>query len=194
LSREEAKSMSTSVETGQLIETIKNEADIMEKVKLISLLLKTKDIKVKDLAERLGVQSSYVCHLLRLNRLPEAVIDGYYSKNISLSHLFIISRIKDTRQMIEVYEKVLSDSLTVKGTEELVRDILYGVKTEGEYISPEEKASFIQKITSLKKNLNLKIIQTRIKSKIILEVKGNLEITSKEVRNLMKSFEIWQKI
>lgn len=186
--------MSMSVETSQLIETIKKEADIMQKVRFLSQLIKTKEIKLKDVAEKLGVQSSYVCHLLRLNRLPEAVVDGYYSNNISLSHLFIISRIKDTRQMIEVYEKVLSDSLTVKGAEELVRDILYGIKTEGEYISPQEKENFIQKITLLRKNLNLKIIQTRIKSKIIFEIKGNLEKTSKEVRSLMKSFEIWQKI
>ncbi|OGK33360.1 hypothetical protein A3F58_02150 [Candidatus Roizmanbacteria bacterium RIFCSPHIGHO2_12_FULL_37_9b] len=186
--------MSTSVEIDQLIDTIKKETDIMQKVKLISLLFKTEDIKLKELAEKMGAQSSYVCHLLRLKRLPEAVIDGYYSNNITLSHLFIISRIKDAQQMIRVYEKVLTDSLTVKATEEVVRDILYGVKTEGEYISRQEKENFIQKVTALKKNLNLKIIQTRIKSKMILEIKGNLENTSKELRSLMKNFEIWQKI
>src|SRR3989344_3156095 len=159
--------MSTSSEVDQLIETIEKEGDIIQKVKLLRQRIKTQDVKVKDVAKKLGVQDSYVCHLLRLNRLPEAVVDGYYSNDISLSHLFIISRIKDSARIVEVYEKVLSDSLTVKKTEELVRDILYGVKSNGEYISPEEKEKFIQKMKALKKNLNLKIIQTRIKSKII---------------------------
>ena len=95
--------------------------------------------------------------------------------------------------MIEVYEKVLGDSLTVKATEELVRDILYGIKTEGVYIGPEEKREYGEKVTGLRKNLKLKIIQTRIKSKIILEVKGNLENTSKIVRGLLKNIEIGEK-
>ncbi|OGK14714.1 hypothetical protein A3C98_03475 [Candidatus Roizmanbacteria bacterium RIFCSPHIGHO2_02_FULL_37_15] len=178
-------------EEDKLIESIKNEKDIMNKVRLLTQLTKTREVKVKDIAQKLGVKSSYVCHLLRLNRLPEAIIDGYYSGNITLSHLFVISRLKDANQMIGAYEKVLADSLTVKSTEEVVRDILYGIKTEGDYISPQEKENFIQQITSLKKNLNLKIIQTRIKSKIILEIRGNLEKTSKEVRDLMKRFEMW---
>ncbi|MBI4225657.1 hypothetical protein HY612_00930 [Candidatus Roizmanbacteria bacterium] len=186
--------MSTSAEIDQLMESIKGESDIMQKVRLLTHLIKTKDVKVKDVAKELGVKSSYICHLLRLNRLPEAIADGYYSNSISLSHLFIISRIKDEAVMIEVYEKVLADSLNVKATEELVRDILYGVSTQGEYISPEEKNNFIQKITALKKNLSLRIIQTRIKSKIILEIKGDLEKTSKEIRGFLKNFEMWQNI
>ena len=185
--------MSTSPEINQLISEIKNETDILQKVKLLTQLSKTGEVKIKDIAAQLGVQSSYVCHLLRLKRLPEVVIDGYYSNTISLSHLFIISRIKDITKMVEVYENVLANSLTVKGTEEVVRDVLYGIKTKGDYLNREEKENFIQKITGLKKNLSLKIIQTRIKSKIILEIKGNLDNTSKEVRNLLKGFETAQK-
>ena len=83
--------------------------------------------------------------------------------------------------------------MTVKATEELVRDILYGIKTEGEYIGPEEKKEYSERVMGLRKNLKLKIIQTRIKSKIILEVKGNLENTSKIVRGLLKNIEIGEK-
>ena len=186
--------MSTSVETDQLIESIKQESDIIQKVKLLTRLTKDYEIKIKDIAEKMGVQSSYVCHLLRLNRLPEAIMDGYYSSSISLSHLFIISRIKDQTKIVEIYEKVLAESLTVKGTEEAVRESLYNVKTEGEYLKSDERDNFIQKITGLKKNLSLKIIQTRIKSKVIFEIKGNLDNTSKEIRNLLKRLELKDNI
>ena len=185
--------MSILSEVDQLVEAIKKETDIMQKVRFVTQLVKTKDVKVKDIAEKINVQSSYICHLLRLNRLPEVIIDGFYSNNISLSHLFIISRIKDPAKMVNIYEKVLADSLTVKKTEELVRDILYGVKTEGNYLSPEEKKIYIEKLAAARKNLNVHIIQTRIKSKIILEIKGNLENTGKEVRSLLKSLELLKK-
>ena len=184
--------MSTSVESEQLIESIKKEEDIIRKVKLLTELTKSGQIKIKDIADKLGVKSSYICHLLRINRLPDAIIDGYYSQSISLSHLFIISRIKDPVKIIEIYEKVLSESLTVQGTEEVVREALYSVKTEGEYLKPDEKDKFVQRITGLKKNFNLTIIQTRIKSKIIFEIKGNLDKTSKEVRDLLKRLELNQ--
>lgn len=186
--------MSMSSDFDQIAESIKKESDIMQKVRLLTHLTKTLDVKIIDIAKKIKVKSSYICHLLRLKRLPEAILDGYYSDSISLSHLFIISRIKDKTKMIDVYEKVLADSLTVKATEELVRDILYGIKTEGEYISPEEKQEYGEKVTGLRKNLKLKIIQTRIKSKIILEVKGNLEKTSKIVRGLLNDIEIGEKV
>ena len=186
-------SMQDLSEEDNLIESLKKETDVMQKVRLLTHLTKTLDVKIIDIAKKVKVKSSYICHLLRLKRLPEAILDGYYSDSISLSHLFIISRIKDKTRMIEVYEKVLGDSLTVKATEELVRDILYGIKTEGVYIGPEEKREYGEKVTGLRKNLKLKIIQTRIKSKIILEVKGNLENTSKIVRGLLKNIEIGEK-
>lgn len=185
--------MSSSVEIDKLIESVKKEVDIVQKVKRLSSLIKDNDLAIKDVAEGLGVKSSYICHLLRINRLPEIIIDGYYSKDISLSHLFIISRLKDSTQMIAAYEKILAEDLSVKKTEELVRDMLYGVETRGDYISKEEKDSFIQKLTSFKKNLNLEIIQTRIKSKIVFEIKGSLEDTGKILRSLLKNLELWQQ-
>ena len=186
--------MQDQSEEDNLIESIKKETDVMQKVRLLTHLTKTLDVKIIDIARKIKVKSSYICHLLRLKRLPEAILDGYYSNSISLSHLFIISRIKDKTKMIDVYEKVLADSLTVKATEELVRDILYGIKTEGEYIGPEEKKEYSERVMGLRKNLKLKIIQTRIKSKIILEVKGNLENTSKVVRGLLNKIEIGEKV
>ncbi len=184
--------MSTLAEVDTLIENVKKESDILAKVKLLAGVIHDNDLRIKDVAAKLGVKSAYVCHLLRLQRLPEVIVDGYYSKDITLSHLFIISRLKDKTKMMEVYEKVLGESLSVKKTEELIRDILYGITTEGDYLSPEEKNVFIDKIATQKKNLSLTIIQTRIKSKLIVEIKGNLENTSREIRELMKNLEAWQ--
>ena len=183
--------MSPSADITSQIQAIAQEEDIVKKIKSLHSLIHDNDLKVKDVAQKMNVKSSYVCHLLRLNKLPEVVIDGYYSKSISLSHLFIISRLKSEEQMIETYEKVLANSLTIKSTEELVRDILYGIKSTGEYLSREEKDKIIQDLKSKKKNMDVTLIQTRIKSKLIVEMKGSLENTGNALRSLIKHLESW---
>jgi len=165
-----------------LAQQAKLEKDPFAKARLILSLIHDHNWQIKDVAKALSYKPSYICHFLRLNRLPELIIDGFYSKNLTLSHLFIISRIKDKALMIEAYEKILAKSLTVLQTEELVREMLYHIKTEGEGLSREEKENYENK---LPKDINLKIIQTRIKSKIIFEIKGSLAKTTKIVRQVL---------
>ena len=66
------------------------------------------------------------------------IVDGYYSKLISISHLFMISRLKTKEDMMKIYEKVLSQNLTVLQTEAEVRDILYQIKTTGLVLDKNE--------------------------------------------------------
>jgi len=84
--------------------------------------------------------------------------------------------------MTRAYEAVLTGNLTVAQTEELIREMLHHVKTEGEMLTNEEKKQFE---VSLPTEIKLKIIQTRIKSKLIFETKGSLAETTKAVRLLM---------
>jgi len=172
----------------ELIERIKNEKDIFSKAKLIKHLLKEKSIKVVDLAGKLWMTSSYLCHLNRLNNLPEIVIDGYYSGLVNISHLFLISRVKEEKKLIQIYEKILSDNLTVKQTEDLIREIVYEIKNKGNYIKKKEKEDLIYRIKNRFPDANINITQTRTKSKVMIEIKGNLEKTSKMLRELGRSF------
>lgn len=183
--------MSTSAEINRLLDLVKNESDIIAKVKLLRKTIGDNDLRIKDVAKKLGVKDSYVCHLLRLNRLPEIIIDGFYTKDVTLSHLFIISRLREKEKMIEAYEKIMAGNLTIKKTEELIRDFLYGVKTNGEYIKREEKEALTAKLKALHKNIDFNITQTRIKSKVVLEIKGSLEDTTKNLRSLIDILKRW---
>lgn len=164
---------------------IQNETDIFAKAKLIKLLVHEKNIRVIDLAKSLGKTSSYICHLLRLTSLPDIIVDGYYSELISISHLFIISRIKDQKRLLEIYEQLLKNNFTVQQTEEIVREVLYGIKKSGNHLEKKELMNFIEKIKEKNRDIDIKAIQTRIKGKIILEVKGNLETTSRALKMLL---------
>lgn len=170
----------------KIIQQINQEKDIINKAKYLSFLVKDKQQRIIDLSKRLKLKSSYLCHLLRLNKLLPTIVDGYYSNLISISHLFVISRVKDKKKMLEVYEKILAKNLTVAQTEELVREINYNTKTKGKYLSPEEKLRYIDKFRSMWQNFKLKIIQTQIKGKIIFEKRGNLEETTAVLKEILE--------
>lgn len=172
-------------EIEKLIIQIKQETDIFAKAKLVNFLVREKDTRIIDIAKLLGKTSSYICHLLRLAILPDIIVDGYYSELISISHLFIISRIKDQKKLLEVYEELLKGNFTVQETDELVREVLYGTKNSGTHLKKDEILNAIENIKKNNKNISVKIIQTRIKGKLILEIKGNLEITSVTLRELL---------
>ncbi len=152
---------------------------------MLQHLTQVENIRIIDLSKKLGIKPSYICHILRLNRIPDIIIDGYYGKQISISHLFIISRLKDPSQIMQVYERILADNLTVIQTEEAVREKLHQIKTAGSRLTADEATHYIDTIKSKYKNASGKIIQTRIKSKLVIEVKGGLAETSGTIKRIL---------
>ncbi|VVA44414.1 ParB-like protein partition protein [Candidatus Roizmanbacteria bacterium] len=169
-----------------LINQIKSENDIFQKYRRIDYLIREKKLRIIDLASKIGYKSSYICHLLRLKKIPDVVIDGYYSKSISSSHIYVLSRLSDSKQMINLYEKILVENYTVKQTESAVREVLYQVKSIGKYINKENTEKLTEKIKEKYPELNIQIIQTRIKGKVILEVKGDLEKSTKVIKSILE--------
>jgi len=169
-----------------LLNQIKVDKDIFQKSRLLEYIIKEKKLRIIDLANKIGYKSSYICHLLRLKKIPDVVVDGYYSKSISSSHIYVLSRLNDKKQMIDLYEKILGENYTVKQTESAVREYLYQVKSVGKYINKESVEKLTQKIKQKYPELNIKIIQTRIKGKVILEVKGDLGISTKTLKSILE--------
>ena len=88
--------------------------------------------------------------------------------------------------MIELYEKILGENYSVKQTEEAVRDYLYQVKSVGKYINKENIEKQTKKIKEKFPELNIQIIQTRIRGRVILEIKGDLEKSSKILKLILE--------
>jgi len=169
-----------------LLKKIKEDRDIFQKSRLLEYVIKEKNLRIIDLADKIGYKPSYICHLLRLKKIPDVVIDGYYSKSISSSHIYVLSRLNDKGEMIELYEKILGENFTVKQTENEVRNYLYQVKSIGKYIKKEDQKKLKIKIKEKYPDLDIEIIQTRIKGRVILEVKGNLETSSKIIKHVLE--------
>lgn len=172
-------------EDNSVIEQIKQEDDPFKKGHLIESLRKG-GTRTKEIAAALGMQSSNVCHLLRILRLPGLIVDGYYSHLLSLSHLFIISRLKSQEQMILAYESILSKSLTAFQTEQLVREELFHVTTSGTRISSEELYTFAFQFHEAVPEATVSVIQTRVRGKITIEIKGNPDVSGPILQGIME--------
>lgn len=172
----------------QTIEKIKREKDPFKKAQLIKSVIKNDGVKMKDVARHIDKTSSYICHLLRLLRLPTIVTDGYYSRTVSLSHLFIISRLKEQKEVIDAYEKVLVHNYTIQQLEECVREKLYNIRSVGERIDDRT----LQRIESLFKSIDsdimVSIVQTRIRASLIVRLKGTMKKTSVVLRAIATRF------
>lgn len=173
-----------SNDVDDVIEKIKKETDVFSKARLISHLLKTKNVRVIDLAKKLNINPSYVCHINRLNKLPDIIIDAYYSKLVTVSHLFLLSRITDFKKTVEIYDQILSGSLSVKQTEERIREHLYGIKNKGGYLKDKDREKIEEGIAKKYPGVSAKIIQTRMYGKLKLEIKGSMDTSSKLLKEI----------
>lgn len=166
------------------VDRINYEQDIFAKVRLIGELAKEKNYKKKDLAKMLNLHPTYLSNLFRLPKLSPIIIDGYYAKHISISHLVVLSRISVAAVQLEVYEKILERGLNVAQTEELVREKLYAVKSRGERIDPGTYDNIKARLKEIFNPAEIKIVQTKIQSTITIKIKGDLASTSEILRKI----------
>lgn len=171
--------MITDPEICTKINAIKLHTDPMTQAQLVVELLAQHSIKQIDLARELQMKASYLSHLIRVMKLPEMVIDGYWNKHLTFTHLILISRLKKPDEIIQLYEEILTKNLNVSATEKRIREILYLIDNAGKYINKERLDSIrARMMASLGPTVDVAIIQTRIKAKIVVEVSGNLALTS----------------
>jgi hypothetical protein len=179
----------SDIQTDRL-EAIKTHPDQLSQAQLLSSFKKDfPDIPNEFLARYLGIKPSGVSHMLRVVTLPEIVIDGYLSKQISFTHLILISRLKEYDKILSLYEEILSKSYTVSQTEVRIREILFLVDNRGKYIRADELRKFEERISrSMGVGVKTIILQTRIKGKITIEFAGNLENTSEKIESFVQKF------
>lgn len=179
--------MNQAKSSKEIIEDLKVEKDIFKKARLVEILRRSNEFPLLEIAKIISKHSSYVSHLIRLLRLPQLVVDGYYSKQISPTHLMLISRLQTEKQMAEAYEEILRKNLNVWQTEMLIRQLKYDVNTDDERLNPKEIAK-MSKILSDELEARVRILQSRVRTKIVVEKRGNTGNSSKFIK------EIFQKL
>lgn len=77
----------------------------------------------ENLSDRVGKKRSTISNYLRLLKLPAEIQLGIREESISMGHAKALISIEDTDKQIEIFNKVINDSLSVREVEDLVRSL-----------------------------------------------------------------------
>ena len=95
----------------------------------------------EQLSERIGKNRSTIANYLRLLKLDPIIQTGMRDSFLSMGHGRALINIKDTQKQLEIYEKILQKSLSVRETEQLVREL----NSEGKPATTSTKKTVIPK-------------------------------------------------
>ena len=85
--------------------------------KLIELYQLTQE----KLSERVGKKRTTIANYLRLLKLPAEVQIGLRDKRIDMGHARALLSVADPALQLELYERILSDGLSVRSVEDLAK-------------------------------------------------------------------------
>jgi len=77
----------------------------------------------EQLSDRVGKKRSTIANYLRLLKLDPIVQTGIRDGFISMGHGRTLINIENKQQQLDIYEKIIADSLSVRNTEKLVRSL-----------------------------------------------------------------------
>jgi ParB family chromosome partitioning protein len=116
-----------------LVENLQREdLNPLETAAAYQALIDTFGFTKDQLAHRLGKSRAAVTNTLRLTRLPESVQTMVLTEKLSEGHARALLGLEKEEHMLRVAEKVRAEKLSVRRTEELVREELAGVQTTPE--------------------------------------------------------------
>lgn len=107
-----------------LVENIqRQDLDPIEIALSYQRLLEEIDLTQEKLSERIGKNRSTIANYLRLLKLDPIIQTGMRDGFLSMGHGRAIINIADSERQLIIYEKVISDGLSVRDTEKLVRSL-----------------------------------------------------------------------
>ena len=121
----------------------------------------------EQLSERIGKNRSTIANYLRLLKLDPIIQTGMRDGFLSMGHGRALINIEDPQTQLEIYEKILSNSLSVRETEKLVRNLQEEKPTEGKKSSSPSLPKDVKK--------SIKEFSERLGTKVDVKVskKGN---------------------
>lgn len=103
-----------------LLENLQREnLNALEEAIAYKKLLEELSLTQEELAKRLGKSRSHITNMLGLLTLPEEVKDEISLGKLSMGHARVLSKIEDSEKVKELANKVITEGLSVRQTEEL---------------------------------------------------------------------------
>ncbi len=142
------------------------------------------DITHEELSDRVGKNRSTITNYIRLLKLPPEVQKGLKAEKLSMGHARALLGLEKIDEVLFVYDKILDKGLSVRATEQLIRDIQSARKTTTEpqkEVNPE-----IQRIQDrLSESLGATVIVTSRDG-----MKGEIKIKFESPNHLEEILEV----
>lgn len=107
-----------------LVENIqRQDLDPIEVALSYQRLIDEINLTQEQMSERIGKNRSTIANYLRLLKLDPIVQTGMRDGFLSMGHGRALINIKNTEVQLEVYEKIIAESLSVRETEKLVKTL-----------------------------------------------------------------------
>ncbi|WP_026451902.1 ParB/RepB/Spo0J family partition protein [Aequorivita capsosiphonis] len=136
-------------------------------------LIEEINVTQEELSDRVGKNRSTIANYLRLLKLDPIIQTGMRDGFISMGHGRALINVDDLSDQLDIYEKVLSQNLSVRETEALVRNF----KNPSEKAAPQ-KVSAPAFAKKAKKELT-DIFETSVDVKVSKSGKGQLVVPFK---------------
>ena len=172
-----------------LIENIQREdLNPLEMAQAFNLMLEECKLSQEDLAKTLGKSRSSIANIVRLNNLQEDVKKMILANQIDLGHAKVLLSLDDPNLQLKATLYVIKKSLSVRQTEQLVKNIKLNNTEELEPTSTKEKVE--NNFGGLEEELNQKFSGIKFKFKATSEEKGKITLSysSKEQLDNLLAF------
>ena len=138
-----------------LVENIQREdLDAIEVAISYQRLIEECDLTQENLSQRVGKKRATITNYLRLLKLPAEIQLGIRDRRLSMGHARAIVAVEEPDIQLEAFQKVISEELSVRKTEELVRQL-----KEDKYALPKEpKPPVVQELPESYKGLKNNLV------------------------------------
>lgn len=110
--------------TMALVENIqRQDLDPIEIALSYQRLIEEINLTQDQMSKRVGKKRSTITNYLRLLKLAPVIQTGIRDGFITMGHGRAIIAIEDSEQQVDIYQRIISENLSVRDTEELVRNI-----------------------------------------------------------------------
>lgn len=174
-----------------LIENIQREnLNAIEIALSYQRLISECSLKQEELGERVGKKRSTVNNYLRLLKLPPEIQAAIRDNYISMGHARAIVNVENIETQLSIFNRIISDELSVRKVEEIVRDLAtIGLKKlEKEEVTPKTQASI--ELQSIQSKLTTHF-GTKVQIKSSDNKKGEIKIPFTSADELNRILELF---
>jgi ParB family chromosome partitioning protein len=169
-----------------LIENIQREnLNAIEIALSYQRLISECSLNQEQLGERVGKNRATVTNYLRLLKLPPDVQIAVRDNKITMGHARAIINVENPDQQLYIFKKILSEDLSVRKVEELVRSL---AEQTGDKIKPNSPATGNREISNLQSRLS-----SHFGTRVVVKSdgkKGDIRIPFLSVEDLNRILDI----